>query len=175
MDRRNIELKIFGLIAGMAAGMILLAGFALTVATRHADARERDYEQTLVGNGLRQRIEEIQTGLNPYVIWDEAIHKLDNRFDQAWASQNIGASVGGALGYEAAFVLDASDKPIYAHVAGKDVSSTTFDRYAFQASSLVNDVRSIGPEPIGRPRCRRRRPRPPRWPRRAAGSVRRRP
>ena len=91
MDRRNIELKIFGLIAGMAAGMILLAGFALTVATRHADARERDYEQTLVGNGLRQRIEEIQTGLNPYVIWDEAIHKLDNRFDQAWASQNIGA------------------------------------------------------------------------------------
>ncbi|ENZ81179.1 MULTISPECIES: EAL domain-containing protein [Caulobacter] len=147
MDRRNIELKIFGLIAGMAAGMILLAGFALTVATRHADARERDYEQTLVGNGLRQRIEEIQTGLNPYVIWDEAIHKLDNRFDQAWASQNIGASVGGALGYEAAFVLDAADKPIYAHVAGKDVSSTTFDRYAFQASSLVNDVRAIESDP----------------------------
>lgn len=26
MDGRNIELKIFGLIAGMAAGMILLAG-----------------------------------------------------------------------------------------------------------------------------------------------------
>ena len=100
MDRRNIELKIFGLIAGMAAGMILLAGHALTVATRHADLRERQYEQTLVGNGLRQRGKEVQTALNPYVIWDEAIIKLDNQFDQAWASQNIGASLGGALGYK---------------------------------------------------------------------------
>src|ERR1044072_8270251 len=111
MDRRNIELKIFGLIAGMAAGMILLAGFALTVATRHADLRERQYEQALVGNGLRQRGKEIQTALNPYVIWDEAIIKLDNQFDPAWASQNIGASLGGALGYRVVYVLDAADKP----------------------------------------------------------------
>jgi diguanylate cyclase (GGDEF)-like protein len=147
MDRRNIELKIFGLIAGMAAGMILLAGFALTVATRHADVRERQYEETLVGNGLRQRAKEIQTALNPYIIWDEAVIKLDNKFDPAWASQNIGASVGGALGNQDVFVLDADGKPIYAHMSGKDVSPSTFSRYGGRAARLIEQVRQIEADP----------------------------
>jgi diguanylate cyclase (GGDEF)-like protein len=147
MDRRNIELKIFGLIAGMAAGMILLAGFALTVATRNADARERRYEQTLVSNGLRQRGKEVQTALNPYVIWDEAIIKLDNQFDQAWASQNVGASLGGALGYKVVYVLDGDGKPIYGHVNDKDVAPETFARYADATSLLVADIRKIETDP----------------------------
>ena len=147
MDRRNIEFKIFGLIAGMAAGMILLAGFALTVATRHADTRERQYEQTLVGNGLRQRGREIQTALNPYVIWDEAIIKLDNQFDRAWASQNIGASLGGALGYKVVYVLDGEGRPIYGHVNGKDVDPGTYGRYAAPTERLINDVRKIEADP----------------------------
>ncbi|USQ97622.1 bifunctional diguanylate cyclase/phosphodiesterase [Caulobacter sp. RL271] len=147
MDRRNIELKIFGLVAGMAAGMILLAGFALTIAARHADTRERDYEQTLVGNGLRQRAKEIQAALNPYIIWDEAIIKLDNRFDPAWASQNIGQSVGGALGNEVVFVLDADNKSIYGHVAGKDVPPTAYARYGGRATRLIEKVREIEADP----------------------------
>ncbi|MET3664692.1 EAL domain-containing protein [Caulobacter sp. 1776] len=147
MDRRNIELKIFGLIAGMAAGMILLAGFALTVATRHADTRERQYEQTLVGNGLRQRGKEVQTALNPYVIWDEAIIKLDNQFDQAWASQNIGASLGGALGYKVVYVLDAADQPIYGHLNGRDVGVDTYSRYAAPTAPLVAAIRKIEDDP----------------------------
>lgn len=147
MDRRNIELKIFGLIASVAAGVILLAGFALTVATRHADARERQYEQTLVGNGLRQRAKEVQTALNPYVIWDEAVIKLDNQFDREWASQNIGASLGGALGYRIVFILDANDAPIYGHVDGKDVASEAYGRYAEQTARLVTEVRHIEADP----------------------------
>ncbi len=147
MDRRNIELKIFGLIAGVAAGVILLAGFALTLAMRHADVREREYEQTLVGNGLRQRAREVQTALNPYVIWDEAVIKLDNQFDRAWASQNIGASLGGALGYRAVFVLDGEGAPIYGHLDGKDVSPAAYARYAKQTARLVADVRRIEADP----------------------------
>ncbi len=147
MDGRNIELKIFGLIAGMAAGMILLAGFALTVATRHADARERQYEQTLVGNGLRQRAQEVQTALNPYVIWDEAIIKLDNQFDQAWASQNIGASLGGAPGYKVVYVLGADDTPIYGHLNGQDVAPDTYARYAGPTAPLVRAIREIEANP----------------------------
>jgi diguanylate cyclase (GGDEF)-like protein len=147
MDRRNIELKIFGLIAGMAAGMILLAGVALTVATRHADARERQYEQTLVRNGLRQRGQEVQTALNPYVIWDEAIIKLDNQFDREWATQNIGVSLGGALGYKVVYILDADGKPIYGHVNGKDVAPETYARYAAPTASLVSLVRKIETDP----------------------------
>jgi sensor domain CHASE-containing protein len=122
MNRNNIELKIFGLIVGMAVGMILLAAGLLFTATRQADLRERQYEQTLVANGLRQRGREVQATLNPYIIWDEAILKLDNEFDLEWASQNIGASIGGALGYSVVFVLDADDKPIYAHMNGTDVA-----------------------------------------------------
>jgi diguanylate cyclase (GGDEF)-like protein len=147
MDRRNIEFKIFGLIAGMAAGMILLAGVALTVATRHADLRERQYEQTLVGNGLRQRGAEVQTALNPYVIWDEAIIKLDNQFDLAWASQNIGASLGGALGYKIVFILDADGKPIYGHINGKDVGPQAYARYAAPTDRLVEAIRKIETDP----------------------------
>ncbi len=147
MDRRNIELKIFGLIASVAAGVILLAVFALTIATRHADIREREYEQTLVGNGLRQRGKEVQTALNPYVIWDEAIIKLDNQFDRAWASQNIGASLGGALGYRVVFVLDADGQPIYGHVDGKDVAPAAYSRYAAETGRLVTEVRSIEADP----------------------------
>lgn len=147
MDRRNIELKIFVLIAGMAAGMILLAGFTLTVAARHADVREREYEQTLVGNGLRQRGKEVQTALNPYVIWDEAVIKLDNRFDPAWATQNIGASVGDVLGNDLVFVLDAQNRPIYGRIAGKDIAVGRYARYHEHLKDLVAKVRAVEADP----------------------------
>lgn len=146
MDRRNIELKIFGLIASVAAGVILLAGFALTIATRHADIREREYEQTLVGNGLRQRAREVQTALNPYVLWDEAVVNLDNRFDRAWANQNTGGALG-AMGYRAVFVLDARNTPIYGHADGKDVVPAAYGHYARQTARLVEEVRRIEADP----------------------------
>ena len=147
MNRNNIELKIFGLIVGMAAAMVLLAAGLLFTATRQADLRERQYEQTLVGNGLRQRGKEVQTSLNPYVIWDEAIRKLDNDFDLAWANQNIGTSIGGALGYSVVFVLDADNKPIYGHMNGTDVSPETFSLYAAQTQRLIDKVRAIETDP----------------------------
>ena len=148
MNRNNIELKIFGLIVGMAAAMVLLAAGLLFTATRQADLRERQYEQTLVGNGLRQRGKEVQTALNPYVIWDEAIHKLDNDFDLAWANQNIGTSIGGALGYSAVFVLDADNRPIYGHMNGTDVAPASFDIYAAQTQRLIDQVRAIETDPV---------------------------
>ncbi|WP_425995976.1 bifunctional diguanylate cyclase/phosphodiesterase [Caulobacter sp. DWR1-3-2b1] len=148
MNRNNIELKIFGLIVGMAAAMVLLAAGLLFTATRQADLRERQYEQTLVGNGLRQRGKEVQTALNPYVIWDEAIHKLDNDFDLAWANQNIGTSIGGALGYSAVFVLDADNRPIYGHMNGTDVAPSSFDIYAAQTQRLIDQVRAIETDPV---------------------------
>ena len=147
MNRNNIELKIFGLIVGMAVVMVLLAAGLLFTATRQADLRERQYEQTLVGNGLRQRGKEVQTSLNPYVIWDEAIRKLDNDFDLAWANQNIGTSIGGALGYSVVFVLDADNKPIYGHMNGTDVSPETFSLYAAQTQRLIDKVRAIETDP----------------------------
>ncbi|MDI1364996.1 MAG: EAL domain-containing protein, partial [bacterium] len=147
MNRNNIELKIFGLIVAMAAAMVLLAAGLLFTATRQADLRERQYEQTLVGNGLRMRGKEIQTALNPYVIWDEAIHKLDNQFDLAWASQNIGSSIGGALGYSVVFVLDADNKPIYGHMNGTDVAPESFGVYSDQTQSLIAWVRAVEADP----------------------------
>ena len=148
MNRNNIELKIFGLIVCMATGMILLAAGLLFTATRQADLRERQYEQTLVGNGLRQRGREVQTALNPYVIWDEAIHKLDNNFDLEWASQNVGASIGGALGYSVVFVLDANNQPIYGHINGTDVDPMSFCVYAAQTQRLIDQVRAIEADPV---------------------------
>lgn len=147
MNRNNIELKIFGLIVGMAAAMVLLAAGLLFTTTRQADLRERQYEQTLVGNGLRQRGKEVQTALNPYVIWDEAIHKLDNKFDLEWASQNVGASIGGALGYSVVFVLDGDDKPIYGHMNGTDTSPEAFGIYSAQTQRLIDEVRAIEADP----------------------------
>ncbi|ALL14002.1 EAL domain-containing protein [Caulobacter henricii] len=147
MNRNNIELKIFGLIVGMAVAMGLVAAGLLFTATRQADLRERQYEQGLVGNGLRQRAKEVQTSLNPYVIWDEAIHKLDNQFDLAWANQNIGSSIGGALGYSVVFVLDADNRPIYGHINGTDVSPRAFDAYAAQTKTLVDQIRAIETDP----------------------------
>ncbi|OYX71671.1 MAG: hypothetical protein B7Y81_08225 [Caulobacter sp. 32-67-35] len=148
MNRNNIELKIFGLIVGMAAAMVLVAAGLLFTATRQADLRERQYEQTLVSNGLRQRGKEVQTSLNPYVIWDEAIHKLDNKFDLAWANQNIGTSIGGALGYSVVFVLDADNRPIYGHMNGTDVSPDVFGTYAAQTQRLIQMVRAIEADPV---------------------------
>jgi len=147
MNRNNIELKIFGLIVGMAAIMVLVAAGLLFTATRQADLRERQYEQNLVANGLRQRGREVQTALNPYVIWDEAIHKLDNNFDLGWANQNIGTSIGGALGHSAVFVLDADNRPIYGHMNGTDVSPESFSLYAPRAQHLIDKVRAIETDP----------------------------
>lgn len=143
MTRRNIELKLFGLIVGLAAIVLVMAAIGLVAGAHHADTREQRYEQALVAEGIAQRKAEIQTSLNPFVIWDEAIIKIDNRFDRAWIRQNIGASITANLGFPTVFILDGKDAPIYGRRSDQDVATSEFGRLAAAANPLIARVRAI--------------------------------
>jgi diguanylate cyclase (GGDEF)-like protein len=147
MFRKHVELKIFSLIAGMVAVLVALTLVGLVAGGLHADRRELAFEEGLVAAGLAQRTNEIQTSLNPFLIWDEAVINIDNRFDPAWARQNVGVSITGNLHYPVVFLLNAQGEPLYGRIGQVDVPSASFARYGRAGAMLIAKVRAIERDP----------------------------
>ena len=130
------------LIVLAGVGYSLFMG-SLFLGAARVDHAERAREQALVANAVGQRLNEVGETLSPYVIWDEALQNLDNRFDPVWADTNIGRAVTHVLKFRTVYVLDAFDRPEFAADYKGRVPLTTFAPLARQAAPLVAEVRAI--------------------------------
>jgi diguanylate cyclase (GGDEF)-like protein len=127
-------------LAGVGYGLFVGSLFLGAARVDHAESVR---EQALVANAVGQRLNEIGDTLAPYVIWDEALENLDNRFDPAWADTNIGRAITHVLGFRAVYVLDAFDRPEFAANADGRIPISSYDPLARQAAPLVAKVRAI--------------------------------
>jgi diguanylate cyclase (GGDEF)-like protein len=121
---------------GLFIGSLFLGG-------ARVDHAERMREQALVANAVGQRLNEVGETLTPYVIWDDALQNLDNRFDPAWADTNIGRALTHVLTFRSVYVLDAFDRLEFAADAKGRIALSTFDPLARQAAPLVAAVRAV--------------------------------
>lgn len=132
---------------GMALAVVIL-GVTMTAwvigariySTRGADREVARREETLVANGMKGWIAEVEGRVVAQTTWDAAVQNLAIRFDPAWASENIGEYLFHVAHYDEAYVLSGSDTAVYGMVNGRDV--TPSDAAALKiAGSLVADVR----------------------------------
>ena len=155
--RRESEFGLLAPMVALAAGALLVFVASLLIWTAQIDRGVRAHEEDLVHRGVTASIAEIERSLIPETNWDEAVLNLDNRFDRAWAANNINDHYAQNIDFERLFVLDANDRPIYArhHEAAAPTSS-----YGVVAgtSKLVADVRRaearrgpIAPQGAGAP------------------------
>ncbi len=109
-------------------------------------------ERTLVQNAVGSHIEELAKPIMPQVIWDEAVHRLDNHFDNKWAHENLGIYLFQTLHVQFSTLLDSNDRPIYGSVAGKDVVTPRLPRdkaVDILIASIRNAEKERGPLPAG--------------------------
>jgi signal transduction histidine kinase/FixJ family two-component response regulator len=108
---------------------------------RQVDASSVAREQQLVDNGIQARTEEIAAGVVPQVVWDDAVTHLDNKFDTSWAADNIGTFLNSVAGFEASFVLDSEERPIFASLGGEATAIDSYTPFIGEAGPLVGAVR----------------------------------
>jgi diguanylate cyclase (GGDEF)-like protein len=86
----------------------------LFVVTERQDEIAREHEIQLVDAALEGEIERVRALLKDYGYWDGAYENLAVNFDPRFADENFGPLLFGHHGYEHSFILDGSDRTIYA-------------------------------------------------------------
>ena len=122
-------------------GMTLLVGTVFTL-VRQFDVAARDREQVVVENGVIGRMDEVARKVVTETTWDDAVRNLDNRFDSAWARENIGQFLAQSDGFDESFVLDGRDLPVFAYEGASEVPVAAFARFEPQVLSIVRSVRA---------------------------------
>ena len=142
MPKRFLKADFFWPLAILAlVTMAVLVAMVLSL-VHQFDSVSREREQALVANGLTGITSEVAHRVVPQALWDEAVRNLDNRFNPVWASENVGQFLNQTGGFDAAFVLDGGDQPIYAADGGRTVDADAFARFAPSATGIVASVRA---------------------------------
>ncbi len=138
--RRESELGMLAPMVALAVTAMVVFVGSLMIWAAEIDRGVRAHEEDLVRRGISGNIAEIERSIVPETNWDEAVVNLDNRFDPAWAAQNLNDHYAQNMDFERLFVLDAADRPIYARHHRETASPATFGHFE-GAARLVADVR----------------------------------
>ena len=138
--RRSVWLSRL-LLALAVSGMALL-GLSLVAGARSADTYSGEFERRQIQIGFATRLDELAALVMPQVTWDEAVVRLDNRFDSDWASLNIGTYLSEADGFELAEIVDRSDRSIYRAVNGETIDMSTSGSPSIALPHLIEDIRA---------------------------------
>lgn len=127
------------MIALSAVGLLLSV---MIILAEQIDQEAERHDRHLVERGLQSQTREIERGLVGEVVWDEAVRRLDNDYDDAWARENIGTYLTGQSGFELVLVLDGADQPRLAQQGQKVLSPAEAQRRAAALAPLVAKLRA---------------------------------
>jgi diguanylate cyclase (GGDEF)-like protein len=142
---RFVHFKLVGPAVACVTLLILgMATFSYYGAAR-IDAEARQRQEALVERNIAFWTADVEFSLTAWTIWDEAIAKLDNRFDFEWTDRNIGASLIGTSRTRFTAVLDAGDAILYSRTDDSVKDRPFFARgpasIVADTARLVEDVR----------------------------------
>ena len=154
---KRIETRISAPLAGMALLTVGLLVAVLFMIAARVDRDALEHEQALVARGVASRAADVERTVASQVVWDEAVARLDNHFDVAWARENIGAYLLGQAGFDLIFIVNGDGRPVLGEEVGQSVSSAAYDRHAPAFAPLIQRLRAqeaklprpTGPRPDG--------------------------
>lgn len=141
-SRDHARLLRFGRALALVGllGICLLA-VSLFLGAKAVDRIARQWEEAQLEHGLANRLTEVEAALVPQVDWDDAVRHLDNRFNADWARNNIGVYLTQVSRASDVYILDASDRTVFAMRSGAAVD-TAGDRPLAQAfAPLIAEIR----------------------------------
>lgn len=141
MLTKDGQLRSFRLLATTTAFTVVALVAGLFLLARHEDSTERNREQALVANGLRQKVAELAHSTVPAVVWDDAVENLQNHFNAKWANDNIGIYFWQTDGFEQSWVLASDGKPMFGMAKGHLAPMAAFAPFAKAAGPLIDSVR----------------------------------
>ena len=133
--------RLFGPIVAMTlGGLVLLAVLSIFLVQRF-DVVASEREAVMVKHGFNQQVLELNTVVATQVDWDEAIRRLDNKFDPAWADFNVGNYLHTFNGISHSFVVDGDSRPFYASVNGERAGLDQYQQFAAITQRLAPALR----------------------------------
>jgi diguanylate cyclase (GGDEF)-like protein len=126
----------------LALGLTVFAYSALRSAAEQADrvsAARQAHEVRLTVNDALDELAQSQAGI---AIWNPAVVEARKAEpNRAWLDSNVGTWLNYVFAHDADFILNASDRPIYAMVDGTGTEPAAFRKVADIARPLVDAVR----------------------------------
>ena len=122
-------------------GFILIAVIAWSGLSANSNAIER--ERALVQNALDQSIIRVLNEQKSIAWWDDAVVNVGQHgVNSEWADVQFGMYLSETYGHAEIYVLDASNRPVYAYVQGHNVGPAGYATRATDFAPLIQEVRS---------------------------------
>ena len=135
---RSSAVAPIGLVVALAIISIVVA--VLTSAQR-ADEVAIDHEQRLFANGIAERRMQVVREAENIVTSDTAVRRLWLEFDRNWVHTRVGLRLRSYFGHDYVFVLDPTDRFVYAMLGIKSVDAGLFGHALADLSPVVDAVR----------------------------------
>jgi diguanylate cyclase (GGDEF)-like protein len=123
-------------IAGLVAGLVVYS-------SRQADQAARERDVQVIASLLQQNIERTAHDQEGGTVWDEAVRRArDPDANILWIDMNIGVWMHTYYDHDEAYILDRSDRAVYAMRLGRRRPAVRFNEVAAIARPLVAELRS---------------------------------
>ena len=123
-------------MAALVAGLMLLSA-------QQADSLATRRQQQLLATVLKQSIQRTAHDQEASTVWDDAVLQFRRPIlDLDWIDANLGVWLHTYYGHDEAFVVNASDRPVYGMRGGRRVVPATYDRTLRSvATPLIEQLR----------------------------------
>lgn len=140
--RRSLSVQILGalVIVSTAAllSLLLVGQNAISMADRNAMARQ----ERLAVRALSAEIARLPEQQRSAATWDEAIYRTRS-LDYDWIDANLGSWMQSYFGHNESYILDGSNKAVFASVGGDRLPPSVFEGRAAAIAPLVEEFRAF--------------------------------
>ena len=121
-------------------GVLLLAIIAYAGGSANQTATER--ERTLLENALNQSIARALNEQKSVAWWDDSVLKItDEAIDLDFVDANFGIFLTETYGHDEVYILNGTDRPLYAFFGAKRHDASTFERRRPAVEQIIYEAR----------------------------------
>ena len=136
----------------LPALVILIVTGGFVAATVYWSASETDLasverETQLIRRLVDERIGQITRDQMTSTTWDVAVRKISDPVDADWLDDNLGIWMHDYFGIDRVFILDGSDRSIYAMIDGKRQPHDAYFSHGSVIGPIVTELRSVEAAP----------------------------
>ncbi len=128
-------------IALIFVAMVLIVAGFLFYAAHETDRVTRERQATIVAHVLEDYFDKITHDQESVSIWDEALIRMQDNPDLDWFDGNLGVWLYDYFGHDRVYILDGSDRPIYAMVDGSRADRSSYTTARTALTPLVTELR----------------------------------
>ena len=132
---------LFGPIVAMVLTALVLLLVLSVFLIERFDLASADHERAIVKRGIVEQGKVLDAVVATQVGWDNAIAKLDNTFDPAWADFNLGNYLYTFNGFSHVFVVDGAAHAFYAAVNGERTGVAAYVPFKSVTDRLIPGLR----------------------------------